>query len=121
EALLIGTQAFYSPPSVQSQFDIIDTHNYFNDVFFPGGKPDAVDWIVEPEAQVNAPPGLVGEIGGVAVTGKPLFVTETNDGEPNPYSGDNALIVGAYGALHDWDGIFHFDLGQRTGDHVRYH
>ncbi len=121
EALLIGTQMFYSPPSVQAQFDIIDTHSYFNDVMFPSGQPDPIDWIIPPEAQVTSPPGLVGEIAGVAVRGKPLLVTETNDGEPNPFSGDTPLIVGAYGSMHDWDGIFLFDLGRRTGDFVEDH
>jgi hypothetical protein len=43
------------------------------------------------------------------VSGKPYTVTEYNHPAPNTYSSEAFLLLAAYAALQDWDGIFAFD------------
>ncbi len=45
-----------------------------------------------------------------AVAGLPYTVSETNHGSYNDYFCEGVPLTGAYAALQDWDGIFHFAL-----------
>ncbi len=120
QSLVIGTTSMNSPPSIQSQFDIMDTHFYWSHPVFPGELWDPVDWRVDRSALVDHPPGMVADVAGVTVQGKPQFVTEFNDSEPNPLAGNSALLVGAYGSLQDWDGVFLFDIGPTAQQYTNW-
>jgi hypothetical protein len=45
------------------------------------------------------------------IKGKPFTVTEYNHPQPNYYGSEAPLLLAAYGALQDWDGIWMFDYG----------
>jgi len=57
--------------------------------------------------------------------GKPYVVDEYNHAYPNPWRREASLIVPAYAALHDWDGICRFarpvELGYGHSDAPRNH
>ena len=49
-----------------------------------------------------------------AKEGIPFIVTETNHPFPNEYACEGIPILGAYGLLQDWDGIFYYTLSHRA-------
>jgi hypothetical protein len=47
------------------------------------------------------------------VAGKPFIVTEYNSSAPNSYGAETFLLLGAYAALQDWNGVFAFTYSHR--------
>ena len=107
-SLVIGTASSYSPFAIQAEMDVTDCHNYWQHPYFPGRPWDAVDWIVHNVPMAGVPDG--GTLGMLLTraAGKPLVCTEYNHPAPNTYSSEAFLLLGAYAALHDLDGIFAF-------------
>jgi hypothetical protein len=113
KALIIGTITSCSTINIQSRLDIVDTHNYWHHPEFPGASWDPENWYVVNEPMVNYPErSTIPDIALRRVYGKPHFVTEYNHPAPNMYDAETALILAAYAALQDWDGIFLFDYGR---------
>jgi hypothetical protein len=50
------------------------------------------------------------------VFGKPYMITEFNMAFPNRYRGESGLIMGAYGALQNWDGLYRFAYSHTAGN-----
>ncbi len=106
---LIGTQMGYSNFAIQSKFDVIDAHAYWQHPHFPGKPWDPDNWVVGTKSMVTAENG--GELGHIANTrmyGKPFVCTEYNHPAPNQFASEAFLLAAAYGAQQDWDGIFVF-------------
>jgi hypothetical protein len=107
-SLVVGTASSYSPFAIQAEMDVTDCHNYWQHPHFPGRPWDPVNWIVRNVPMAGAPDG--GTLGMLLTraAGKPLVCTEYNHPAPNTYSSEAFLLLGAYAALHDLDGIFAF-------------
>ena len=107
-SLVVGTQTNYSPFAIQAKMDVMDWHAYWQHPHFPGRPWDPVNWIVPNVPMAGAPDG--GTLGGLLTraAGKPFICTEYNHPAPNTYSSEAFLLLGAYAALHDLDGIFAF-------------
>ena len=88
--------------------DVTDCHNYWQHPYFPGRPWDPVDWIVRNVPMAGAPDGGTLRMLLTRAAGKPLVCTEYNHPAPNTYSSEAFLLLGAYAALHDLDGIFAF-------------
>ena len=117
KALVIGTQVSYSPAPIQAQFDVVDGHAYWQHPRFPGQPWDPVNWFITNTPMAGTPDG--GTLPGLAlrrVTGKPFIVSEYNHAAPNTFSSEAFLLVSAYAALQDWDGVFEFDYGNNRED-----
>ncbi len=111
--LVFGTIIANSPPNVQAALDVVDGHAYWQHPQFPVKDWDPVNWLVGNVSMVNSPDGTT--LGGLAcqrVQGKPFTVTEYQHAAPNYYGAEGPLLMGAYGALQDWDGFWWFDYGQ---------
>jgi hypothetical protein len=107
-SLVIGTQTSYSPFAIQAAMDVMDCHNYWQHPHFLGTPWDPVNWIVRNVPMAGVPNG--GTLGMMLTraAGKPLVCTEYNHAAPNTFSSEAFLLLGAYAALHDLDGIFAF-------------
>src|SRR6266699_150337 len=116
-ALIVGTQLTYSPFPIQADMDVLDDHAYWQHPSFPRKKWDPEDWTVQNVPMAGAPDG--GTIPRLAlgrVAGRPFICTEYNHPAPNTYSSEAYLLLAAYAALQDWDGIFAFDYSSRVDD-----
>lgn len=113
-ALIVGTQMGWSPPQVQANLDVIDSHAYWQHPHFPGKPWDMDNWTVKnlPMAGVSGG-GTLPNLGLARVAGKPFLCTEYNHAAPNTYSSEAFLLLAAYAALQDWDGIFPFAYSHR--------
>jgi len=113
-SLVVGTASSYSPFAIQAEMDVTDCHNYWQHPHFPGRPWDPVDWIVRNVPMAGVPDG--GTLGMLLTraAGKPLICTEYNHPAPNTYSSEAFLLLGAYAALHDLDGIFAFAYSHGT-------
>ena len=109
--IVFGTIVGTSLPTIQAGLDAVDSHAYWQHPRFPGRPWDRANWFVANKSMVNEPPGCIGRIAGEHVAGKPHFVTEYNHPAPNTYSSEGPLLLAAYAAYHDLDGIFMFDYG----------
>lgn len=111
--LIFGTIMANSPATVQSRMDVIDGHAYWQHPQFPGKPWDSMNWNVPNISLVNTL-GDDNTLAGLArqrIVGKPFTVTEYQHPSPNSYSAEGPLLLAAYAALQDWDGLWLFDYG----------
>ncbi len=110
--LIFGTIMANSPATVQSRLDVVDGHAYWQHPQFPGTPWDSVNWFQPNVSMVNTLDGNT--LAGLArqrIKGKPFTVTEYNHPQPMYYGAEAPLLLAAYGAFQDWDGIWMFDYG----------
>ncbi|HDQ26270.1 MAG TPA: hypothetical protein ENN43_05930 [bacterium] len=110
QSIIFGTIIGCSTPNVQSVYEAIDTHAYWQHPSFPGTPWDPVNWYVGNHSMVNNQSGsTIGSIGVKAVLNKPLLVTEYNHPHPYSYESEGMLFLSTYASLQDWDAVFPFD------------
>ncbi len=107
-SLVVGTACNNSPFAIQAEMDVTDWHNYWEHPHFPGRSWDPVNWTVRNVPMAGVPDGGTLRMLVTRAAGKPLICTEYNHSAPNTYSSEAFLLLGAYAALHDLDGIFAF-------------
>jgi hypothetical protein len=112
--LVFGTIMANSPATVQSRLDVVDGHAYWQHPQFPGQPWDPVNWYVPNVSLVNtvADDNTLAGLARQRVKGKPFTVTEYQHPSPNYFGAEGPLLLAAYGALQDWDGLWLFDYGQ---------
>jgi hypothetical protein len=111
--LIFGTIMANSPATAQSRLDVIDGHAYWQHPQFPGTPWDPVNWVQANVSMVNTL-GDDNTLAGLArqrIKGKPFTVTEYNHPQPMYYGSEAPLLLAAYGAFQDWDGLWMFDYG----------
>ncbi len=115
QSLLIGTQASFSPPLIQSQFDVVDIHSYWQHPSFPGTAWDGNNWYMKNIPMAGAAGGVtIPKMAATRVTGKPFICTEYNHCSPNTFVGETFLIASAYAAFQGWDAIFAYNYLHTT-------
>lgn len=117
KSLIVGTATGDSPPVIQAKLDVVDGHAYWHHPKFPGRPWDPANWTVENEPMAGHPDG--GTLPGLSshrVAGKPYICTEYNEASPNPHSSEAFLLLNAYAALQDWDGVFAFAYSHSHDD-----
>ncbi len=117
KAPIVGTQMGWSPFTVQSKLDVIDSHAYWQHPSFPKGDWDPVNWTIKNLPMTSQENG--GTLPGLAlsrVNGKPFICTEYNHSAPNTYSSEAFLLASAFAASQDWDGLFAFAYSHRRDD-----
>jgi len=121
KAPLVGTIVATSTPNLMADFDVIDTHAYWQHPQFPGKPWDADNWFVKNISMVDYPDeATVTRLAFQRVAGKPHMVSEYNHPAPNWHAGEGPLMIAAFGALQDWDAIFlytysHEDKNTKAG------
>lgn len=116
-SLIVGSAAGYSPAAMQAKLDAVDSHAYWQHPRFPHKAWDSEDWTVNNVSMAGVPHG--GVLPGCAlqrVAGKPFICTEFNAPAPNSYTAETFLLMNAYAALQDWDGVFAFAYSHRLDD-----
>ena len=121
--LVTGTQLMNSPPSTQNEYPFIDAHVYWQHPHFPGQPWDSSNWTVANESMVNTLNNTIHQLAGQRVADKPFTVSEYQHASPNTFSSEGPLLIAAYGALQDWDGIylFAYDARYRDGNDLDGH
>ncbi|MCP5114566.1 MAG: hypothetical protein GY953_27375, partial [bacterium] len=117
-ALLVGTSAHggsLSPyPLLRSvsKLDIVDGHTYWQHPSY-SRDPETGERIstLKNTAMVDDPfHSTVMNLSRNAVAGKPYTVSEVNHPWPAEHASEGIPILAAYGAFHDWDGIFWYSF-----------
>nr|MCR4580171.1 hypothetical protein [Treponema sp.] len=109
QALIMGTALTCSTPYLQSVFDIIDSHAYWNHPVFPGRDWDNSDFYVWNKTQTQAKDdNRLFDLASQRVFGKPFSVSEYDHPYPNQYSGEGPLMLSSFASYQDWDCIFTF-------------
>ncbi len=120
KGLVWGTIIANSPPNVQSGFDAIDSHSYWQHPVWPAGRDwDTELWTVQNISMVNdLDGGVLGSLALQRAKGMPHNVTEYQHASPNTYASEAPLLAAAYGALQDWDSLWMFAYGTQTMEYV---
>lgn len=107
KAPVVGTIVATSTPNLMADFDLVDGHAYWQHPRFPGRDWDMNNWFVKNLSMVDRPlEATLPRLAWQRVAGKPHMVSEYNHPAPNPHAGEGPLMLAAYGALQDWDGLF---------------
>ncbi|NUQ00137.1 MAG: carbohydrate binding domain-containing protein, partial [Armatimonadetes bacterium] len=112
KAPIFGSAVGFSPIAVQAKLDMVDAHAYWKHPHFPGIPWDGNNWTVDnvPMAGVDNG-GNITSLANSRVIGQPYSVTEYNHPAPNTHNSEAFLLLAAYGAMQDWDGIYSFAYG----------
>ena len=118
-APVTGSQVTYTPLWPELAADYLDAHEYWCHPY-----PINAEWKILDYPQVNHPEAnCVSWLTARAATGLPYTVSEYNNPYPNRYGTEGQLLLHAYGAFQDWDGIFAYSYDNRADgepDHVEY-
>ncbi len=118
-APVTGTQINYTPLWPELAADYLDAHEYWCHPW-----PINAEWKTMDAPQVNHPDAnCVSRLTARAAAGIPYTVSEYNNPYPNQYGTEGLLLLHAYGAFQDWDGIFAYSYDNRADgepDHVEY-
>lgn len=114
--LVTGTAIMNTPPSAQKQMDFADAHAYWQHPVFPTADWDAVNWTVENQSMVNTFNNTLSGLSKQRIHGMPFTISEYQHATPNSYGSEGPLLVAAYGALQDWDGIIMFAYDAAEND-----
>lgn len=108
-ALIMGTSMGCSTTVLQSCFDIIDTHAYWNHPVFGAVDWDTSNYYVSNKDLTKADSNntLTG-LAKYRVFGKPFSCTEYDHPYPNQYSAQMYPMLASYASFQDWDCIFTF-------------
>jgi hypothetical protein len=119
KSLIVGCadHTYWIPnqPMLQAMthMDIVDGHVYW--------QHPAI-WGARNTPMVNDPlNSTIVKLSRSAFAGKPYTVSEVNHPNPNEYAAEMIPILAAYGAFHDWDGIFFYTFEPKAlGNHQRF-
>lgn len=117
-ALVMGTIVGCSPVTIQADMDVVDAHAYWQHPHFPGRPWDPNNWTVENRSMVNEAGGVLTRLAMQRVAGKPFTVTEYNHTAPNTFSSEAPLLLAAFAAFQDWDGVFLFDYSVKNSRQI---
>lgn len=113
-SLIVGTsdhnhgKSGYPLLTSMSQMDVVDGHVYWqHPSYSTDPKTKRRTFSIRNTPMVNEPfNSTVVQLSRSAVAGKPYTVSEINHPFPNEYACEGIVILAAYSAFHDWDGIF---------------
>ncbi len=118
KSLVTGTQVTYSPVTTQTMMDYHDAHAYWQHPRFPGVPWDSSNWWVGNVSMLNDPQGsTIARLAHARIAGKPYTVSEYNHPAPNTYSSEAYILLAAYAAFQDWDGVYQFSYGKIGEDY----
>lgn len=118
-APVAASQTTYSPCHVQAVLDYLDHHEYW---CHP--SPVNKEWKILNAPMVNDPgANCIAWAASRRVKGKPFTISEFNTPYPSFYGAEGHLLLRAYGAFQDWNGVFQYSYDNRVDsepDHVEY-
>ncbi len=111
-APIIGTVVGNSTPNLMAQMDVIDSHAYWHHPSFEisWGSP----WWIGNTSMLRDFSGTIAGLACKRVYGKPFIVSEYNHPAPMTFDAETFLILAAYAAFQDWDGVFGYTYADST-------
>jgi len=89
--------------------DYVDMHAYWQHPSFPGRPWDPANWTIGNTSMVAAADGgTLPRLVTFRHQGMPFSVSEYNHPAPNDHAAELFPLIGAVGALQDWDAIYQF-------------
>ena len=114
---LVGTQLGWSPFPIQRQFDVIDSHAYWQHPDFSNNGWNETVWTVKNIPMAGRPDGgILPDLATQRVSDKPFICTEYSHPAPNEFSAEAFPLLCAFAARQDWDGVFAFAYSHRGDD-----
>ncbi len=92
---------------LRNEFDVVDNHSYFDHPGFPE-KQWSLPYSYKQDSAVKRMAAVPRNMMGTRIFGKPFMVTEFNYCFPNRYRAEGGPLIGAYGALQNWDALYRF-------------
>lgn len=92
----------------RDRLDVVDVHRYWDHPRF-AGDPWKLPFMYRCESAMGDHATLPRELFPTRITGLPFIVTEIAFCYPNPFRAEMGALVGAYGSLQSWSGIFRFN------------
>lgn len=114
--IVMGTIVGCSVPSLMRELDTVDTHAYWQHPEFPNQPWSGTDWFVRNLPMVNTGAGTLSGLAVKRSAIKPFTVSEYDHPAPNQFCAEGVLMLSAYAALQDWDGIFFYTYNHRNTD-----
>lgn len=109
KSLLMGTILGCSSASIQSCFDIIDTHAYWNHPVFPAASWNVSNYYVENKTLTKADAdNTLTNCAKYRVYGKPFCVSEYDHPYPNQFQAEMYPMLASFASFQDWDALFTF-------------
>lgn len=110
KSLLMGTSMGCSTTVLQSCFDIIDSHAYWNHPVFPGQDWNMSNYFVKNKNLINSESNenSLTNCAKYRVFGKPFSVSEYDHPYPNQFNSQMYPMLASYAAFQDWDCVFTF-------------
>lgn len=93
---------------LREDYDYVDNHQYWDHPRFPG-KRFKLPFKFKQLSAVATTASTPRNIMAARVFKKPYTVTEFNYVRPNQFRAEGGVIISAYAALQDWDGLYNFD------------
>lgn len=116
---ITGTQLNFGSAHSHAGVDYMDAHAYWSGPTHANEK-----WAWPDKPQVNFPEeNCIPTLAARRCLGYPYTVSEYNNPYPNHYGTDGQILLRAYGAFQDWDGVFQYSYDNRVDsepDHVEY-
>lgn len=92
---------------IRSRLDYVDNHQYWDHPIFPLSDWD-LPFTFHQESATEAAARTPRTVFPSRIFGLPFTFTEWNYTNPNQHRAEGALLMAAYAALQDWDGIWRF-------------
>jgi hypothetical protein len=114
KSLVVATadHTYWIPPQplirTTSLLDAVDGHVYWEHPAIWGRRNTPM--VNEPLAST------IVKLSRSPMAGKPYAVSEVNHPNPNEYAAEMIPILAAYGAFHDWDGIYFYTFEPKVGE-----
>lgn len=109
KCLTVGTCLGYSSPEIQSTFDIIDTHIYWNHPQFPTSEWSSTNYYVNNKSLTKAKKdNTLLNLAKRRVYGKPFSCSEYDHPYPNQYTAEMYPMISSFASFQDWDCLFSF-------------
>jgi hypothetical protein len=114
---LVGTQLGWSPFPIQRQFDVIDSHAYWQHPDFSSTEWNEAIWTVKNiPMSGRSDGGILPDLAIQRIADKPFICTEYSHPAPNEFSAEAFPLLCAFAAQQDWDGVFAFAYSHRRDD-----
>jgi hypothetical protein len=118
KSLLVGTSVYsgaltpYPLLTSAAQLDILDAHFYWqHPSYFIDPETKRRGFRIRNTPMVNEPgKSSITTLQRAAIAGQPFIVSEVNHPYPNEYAAEAMPLLAAYGAFHDWDGVYWYSF-----------
>lgn len=101
--------------AMRDDYDYVDIHSYWDHPIYLGGQWNPPSKLLNRSA-ISADAAVPARLMLSRHSDKPMMVTEFDFASPNMFRAEGPVLVGAYAAFQNWDGVFHYIYTNRLGE-----